>query len=187
MPPPSLPFFSVLSCSSVANATGPPPSLPPIKTAQEGANEATKTLNKGIFELDKALSLTAELEKQNKKFVEDLIAAKAKIVALSSRQQKRVPAGGEHKSPKLKDVQKIIANKLEHSIFYHSLTNEEVRKDHQCPVNHDKPTAFSAHSSIVGEIQNRSAHLLVIKADIETKGGSSTVLSRKFLLQLIQI
>ncbi|KAK2645557.1 hypothetical protein Ddye_020752 [Dipteronia dyeriana] len=87
------------------------------KQLKKGDNEATKTLNRGIFELDKALSLTAELEKQNKKYVQDLVAAEAKIAALSIRQQKREPAGGEHKSPKFKDIQKIIANKLEHSIL----------------------------------------------------------------------
>ncbi|KAK2645380.1 hypothetical protein Ddye_020575 [Dipteronia dyeriana] len=200
-------------------------------------------------ELDKALSLTAELEKQNKKFVEDLVAAEAEIAALSSRHQKREPAGEEHKSPKFKDIQKIIANKLEHSIvrkeaitdrsninpppsgstfsisktsadverkapacpsvpgpppppppplrplaraaasrkapsflqLYHSLTKQETRKDHPCPVNRDKPAAFSAHSSIVGEIQNRSAHLLAIKADIETKEDFINSLIQKVL------
>ncbi|KAI9195456.1 hypothetical protein LWI28_014992 [Acer negundo] len=189
-------------------------------------------------ELDKAHRLKAELEKQNKKFVEDLVAAEAKIAALTSRQQKKEPVGGEHKSPKFKDIQKIIANKLENSIvrkeaitdqsnikpppsgptysiskpsadvernapacpsvpgpppppppplrplaraaasrkapsflqLYHSLTKQEMKKDHPSPVNRDKPAVSNAHSSIVGEIQNRSAHLLAIKADIETKG-----------------
>ncbi|KAK2658277.1 hypothetical protein Ddye_004810 [Dipteronia dyeriana] len=83
---------------------------------KKGANKVTKTLNMGIFELDKVLSLIVELEKQNKKFIEDLVAAEAKKAVLSSRQQKREPSGGEHKSPKFKDIQKIIANKLEHSI-----------------------------------------------------------------------
>ncbi|XP_039020669.1 protein CHUP1, chloroplastic-like [Hibiscus syriacus] len=36
--------------------------------------------------------------------------------------------------------------------------------------NPKKLTVVSVHSSIVGEIQNRSAHLLAIKADVETKG-----------------
>ncbi|KAK3188950.1 hypothetical protein Dsin_028511 [Dipteronia sinensis] len=200
-------------------------------------------------ELDKAHSLKAELEKQNKKFVEDLVAAEAKIAALSSRQQKREPVGGEHKSPKFKDIQKLIANKLEHSIvrkeaitdqsnikpppsgptysiskpsadverkapacpsvlgpppppppplrplaraaasrkapsflqLYHSLTKQEMKKDHPSHVNRDKPAVFSAHSSIVGEIQNRSAHLLAIKADIETKGDFINSLIQKVL------
>ncbi|KAK1592053.1 hypothetical protein Q3G72_018483 [Acer saccharum] len=234
-------------------------------------------------ELDKAHSLKAELEKQNKKFVEDLVAAEAKIASLSSRQQ-REPVGGAHKSPKFKDIQKIIANKLEHSIvrkeaiadqsnikpppsgptysisktsadverkapacpsvpgpppppppppsgptylisktsagverkapacpsvpgpppppppllrplaraaasrkapsflqLYHSLTKQEMKKDHPSPVNRNKPAVFSAHNSIVGEIQNRSAHLLAIKADIETKGDFINSLIQKVL------
>ncbi|KAH7526825.1 hypothetical protein JRO89_XSUnG0049300 [Xanthoceras sorbifolium] len=200
-------------------------------------------------ELDKAQSLKTELEKQNKKLAEDLVAAEAKIAALSCREQKREPVGGEHKSPKFKDIQKLIANKLEHSIvrkeaiteasniksppsgpthsilktaadverkapacpsvpgpppppppplrplaraaatrkapsfvqLYHSLTKQEVKRDHLSPVNRDRPAVFSAHSSIVGEIQNRSAHLLAIKADIETKGDFINSLIQKVL------
>ncbi|KAK2645559.1 hypothetical protein Ddye_020754 [Dipteronia dyeriana] len=56
-----------------------------------------------------------------------------------------------------------------------------MRKDHQCPVNRDKPTTFSAHNSIVGEIQNRSAHLLAIKADNETKGDFINSIIQKVL------
>ncbi|TXG71513.1 hypothetical protein EZV62_000092 [Acer yangbiense] len=199
-------------------------------------------------ELYKAHILKAELEKQNKKFVEDLVAAEAKIASLSSRQQKREPVGGEHKSPKFKDIQKIIANKLEHSIVrkeaiadqsnikpppsgptysisktsadierkapacpsvpgpppppppplrplaraaasrkapsflqLYQLTKQEMKKDHLSPVNRNKPAVFSAHNSIVGEIQNRSAHLLAIKADIETKGDFINSLIQKVL------
>lgn len=41
-------------------------------------------------ELDKAQSLNAELEKQNKKLSEDVIAAEAKTAALSSREKVRI-------------------------------------------------------------------------------------------------
>lgn len=54
--------------------------------------------------------------------------------------------------------------------FYHSLTKNEAKEDPPLTGNRIKPVVSSAHNSIVGEIQNRSAHLLAIKADIETKG-----------------
>lgn len=141
-------------------------------------------------------------------------------------------AVGEYQSPKFKDVQKLIANKLEHSIvmtdaisetsintppsepkitirnaagverkpqaypsipaplpppppprpparaaatqktpsfaqLYHSLTKQVEKKDLPSPVNQKRPAVSIAHSSIVGEIQNRSAHLLAVSiADI---------------------
>ncbi|XP_065863990.1 protein INCREASED PETAL GROWTH ANISOTROPY 1 [Euphorbia lathyris] len=54
--------------------------------------------------------------------------------------------------------------------FYRALRKQEDKRDVQGPGNHYKSTVTSAHNSIVGEIQNRSAHLLAIKADVETKG-----------------
>lgn len=145
-------------------------------------------------------------------------------------------AVGEYQSPKFKDVQKLIANKLEHSIvmtdaisetsintppsepkipirnaagvdrkpqaypsmpaplpppppppppprpparaaatqktpsfaqLYHSLTKQVEKKDLPSSVNQKRPAVSIAHSSIVGEIQNRSAHLLAVSiADI---------------------
>ncbi|KAL0548496.1 hypothetical protein IC582_012949 [Cucumis melo] len=51
--------------------------------------------------------------------------------------------------------------------LFHSLRKKEGKRD---PPLLGKPAAINAHNSIVGEIQNRSAHLLAIKADIETKG-----------------
>lgn len=135
---------------------------------------------------------------------------------------------GESQSRKFKDIQKLIANKLEHSIvrkdviketssikppsgpkcsvpkavdaetkvsahhlllapppppppprppvraaaprkassfvqLYHSLTKQEGKKELMRPQNYNKPAVCSAHSSIVGEIQNRSAHLLAVR------------------------
>ncbi|XP_043724551.1 protein CHUP1, chloroplastic [Telopea speciosissima] len=82
----------------------------------------------------------------------------------------RVPAraASMHKAPTL--VQ-----------FYHSLTKHEGKKDPLRHGNHNSPTVSNVHSSIVGEIQNRSAHLLAIKADVETKGEFI-----KFLIQKVQ-
>ncbi|XP_030539816.2 uncharacterized protein LOC115747702 isoform X1 [Rhodamnia argentea] len=54
--------------------------------------------------------------------------------------------------------------------FYRLLTKPEEKKDESRSKDSNKPAVTSAHSSIVGEIQNRSAHVLAIKADIETKG-----------------
>ncbi|KAE9601545.1 hypothetical protein Lal_00040682 [Lupinus albus] len=185
-------------------------------------------------ELDKVKTLNLKLESQNRKLTEDLAASKAKV-------EKNEPIG-EHKTPKFKDIQKLIADKLEwskvkkeanteaffvkasipapaasHAIpetssigrksppkpclppppppppppsipsrpsaklattqkapsdvqLFHSLKNQKEKKESKGYVNHQKPLPFSAHSSIVGEIQNRSAHLLAIRTDIETKG-----------------
>ncbi|KAB1206210.1 Protein CHUP1, chloroplastic [Morella rubra] len=64
--------------------------------------------------------------------------------------------------------------------FYHSLTRQEGKRDSSGLVNH-KPSAISVHSSIVGEFKNRSAHLLAIKADVETKGEFINGLTQKVL------
>ncbi|CAN6548347.1 unnamed protein product [Malus baccata var. baccata] len=65
--------------------------------------------------------------------------------------------------------------------FYHSLRKQEVKRDSPESQNHHKPAATSAHNSVVGEIQNRSAHLLAIKADVQTKGEFINDLIRKVL------
>ncbi|MED6142740.1 hypothetical protein PIB30_000303 [Stylosanthes scabra] len=194
-------------------------------------------------ELDRVKGLNVELESKNKKLSDELAAAEAKIVAVGTSGKKE--AIGEHQSPKFKDIQKLIADKLERSKvkkeatpesifrkassipsptaaihvnsesksigrkspsnqclppppppppppsmpsrplaklantqkapplveFFHSLKNHDMKRDIKGgPLNHSQPVAISAHSSIVGEIQNRSAHLLAIRADIETKG-----------------
>ncbi|KAL4393553.1 hypothetical protein AHAS_Ahas02G0063500 [Arachis hypogaea] len=96
---------------------------------------------------------------------------------------------GEHQSPKFKDIQKPIADKLERpkvkkeatpeAIFRKAssipsptttIHNHDMKRDIKGPLNHPQPVAISARSSIVGEIQNRSAHLLAIRVDNETKG-----------------
>ncbi|KAL5981684.1 hypothetical protein ACLOJK_015747 [Asimina triloba] len=64
--------------------------------------------------------------------------------------------------------------------FYHSLTKNG-RKNHLGTGNSSNPATTNAHSSIVGEIQNRSSHLLAIKTDIETKGDLI-----KFLIQKVE-
>ncbi|CAB4262422.1 unnamed protein product [Prunus armeniaca] len=66
--------------------------------------------------------------------------------------------------------------------FYHSLRKQEVKRDSPESRNHHKPSAISAHNSIVGEIQNRSAHLLAIKADVQTKGEFINDLIQKVLV-----
>ncbi|KAK8572147.1 hypothetical protein V6N13_047763 [Hibiscus sabdariffa] len=205
-------------------------------------------------ELDGARSLNMELEFINRKLREDLAAAEAKIAALSSphpdpvsdQVQLQRESNGEYQSPKFKDIQKLIANKLEHpkviretntvkaplrasacltskdagsltgSPIIHSLlpppppplppppprfpakgaitpkahslavdllTRQEKKKDPSATAawNQKKATVVSVHSSIVGEIQNRSAHLLAIKADVETKGEFINSLINKVL------
>ncbi|MCL7021743.1 hypothetical protein MKW94_024316, partial [Papaver nudicaule] len=54
--------------------------------------------------------------------------------------------------------------------FYHSLTKQEGKKETPRGTNRGYSMPANAHNSIVGEIQNRSSHLLAIKRDVETKG-----------------
>lgn len=195
-------------------------------------------------ELDKALAFNQQLQLQNQKLTHELASSHAKISTLPVQRD----SVGEHQSPNFKDIQKLIANKLERSVvkkevlseasitrasstslptpppppppptppispspkviavgkkapppsslppppppppppsaraptnrkppafleFYHTLTKQEGNQDSPSGLgNRHKQEAISAHNSIVGEIQNRSAHLLAIKADIETKG-----------------
>ncbi|KAM1083067.1 hypothetical protein ACFX19_021924 [Malus domestica] len=202
-------------------------------------------------ELDKTQGFNVELQSQNESLSRNLAAAEAKISASATPEQGET--NGEYQSPKFKDLQKLIANKLERSVvkkdavnetsppvkappppppksaiprvsttqcgpppppppppslqlrpppppqfsvratgstiqkapalveFYHSQRKQEVKRDSPESGNHHKPAATSAHNSVVGEIQNRSAHLLAIKADVQTKGEFINDLIRKVL------
>ncbi|XP_039128462.1 protein CHUP1, chloroplastic [Dioscorea cayenensis subsp. rotundata] len=55
--------------------------------------------------------------------------------------------------------------------LYQSLMKRDGKKGPLGNGSSSSPLASNAHNSIVGEIQNRSSHLLAIKADVETKGG----------------
>ncbi|XP_057433996.1 protein CHUP1, chloroplastic-like [Lotus japonicus] len=192
-------------------------------------------------ELGKVKSLNVELDSHNRKLIQNLAAAEAKVATIGSCEKEPI---GEHESSKFKHIQKLIADKLEKSKLkkeaitescivkepvpapkavlaipgatssrigtnptpnscmpppppppippsipsrpiakatstqkapsfeklFHLLKNQEGMKDTNGSVKQQKPVAVSVHSSIVGEIQNRSAHLLSIRADIETKG-----------------
>ncbi|XVF23049.1 hypothetical protein REPUB_Repub13aG0004400 [Reevesia pubescens] len=54
--------------------------------------------------------------------------------------------------------------------FYHSLMKRDSRKDSTNGGICDVPDVANVRSSMIGEIENRSSHLLAIKADIETQG-----------------
>ncbi|XVE91064.1 hypothetical protein DITRI_Ditri20bG0126100 [Diplodiscus trichospermus] len=54
--------------------------------------------------------------------------------------------------------------------FYHSLMKRDSRKDSTNGGICDVPDVANVRSSMIGEIENRSAHLLAIKADVETQG-----------------
>ncbi|XVF86113.1 hypothetical protein PTKIN_Ptkin18bG0014900 [Pterospermum kingtungense] len=54
--------------------------------------------------------------------------------------------------------------------FYHSLMKRDSRKDSTNGGTCDVPDVANVRSSMIGEIENRSAHLLAIKADVETQG-----------------
>lgn len=207
-------------------------------------------------ELEEARNSNAELEIKNKKLSQDLVSAEAKISSLSSYDK---PAAKEHQNTRFKDIQRLIASKLEQSkvkkevvvesssrsspplpspsrppfpkFLVSPATTNSGKKDeasspiapptpppppppppprplakaaraqksppvsqlfqllkkqdntrHLSPsVSGNKSQVNSAHNSIVGEIQNRSAHLIAIKADIETKGDFINELIQKVL------
>ncbi|KAM1796271.1 hypothetical protein ACFX11_036528 [Malus domestica] len=54
--------------------------------------------------------------------------------------------------------------------FYHSLMKRDSRKDSSNGGVPDGPDVANVRSSMIGEIENRSSHLLAIKADVETQG-----------------
>ncbi|XP_051125685.1 protein CHUP1, chloroplastic-like [Andrographis paniculata] len=54
--------------------------------------------------------------------------------------------------------------------FYHSLMKRESRKDSLNPGATDTSDVANVHSSMIGEIENRSSHLLAIKMDVEIQG-----------------
>ncbi|OMO73734.1 protein CHUP1, chloroplastic-like protein [Corchorus olitorius] len=54
--------------------------------------------------------------------------------------------------------------------FYHSLMKRDSRKDSSNGGTYDVPDVANVRSNMIGEIENRSSHLLAIKADVETQG-----------------
>ncbi|GER36816.1 hydroxyproline-rich glycoprotein family protein [Striga asiatica] len=54
--------------------------------------------------------------------------------------------------------------------FYHSLMKRESRKDCLNSGTTDELSVANVRSSMIDEIENRSSHLLAIKADVETQG-----------------
>ncbi|KAJ0082873.1 hypothetical protein Patl1_11565 [Pistacia atlantica] len=54
--------------------------------------------------------------------------------------------------------------------FYHSLMKRDSRKDSSNGGISEAPDVANARSSMIGEIENRSSHLLAIKADVATQG-----------------
>ncbi|XP_022925727.1 protein CHUP1, chloroplastic-like [Cucurbita moschata] len=54
--------------------------------------------------------------------------------------------------------------------FYHSLMKRDSRRDSSHGAMCNVPDVSNVRSSMIGEIENRSSHLLAIKADIETQG-----------------
>ncbi|CAE5959623.1 unnamed protein product [Arabidopsis arenosa] len=67
------------------------------------------------------------------------------------------------------------------SQLFQLLKKQDNSRDLSPSVNGNQSQVNSAHNSIVGEIQNRSAHLIAIKADIETKGDFINDLIQKVL------
>ncbi|XWS20749.1 hypothetical protein CRYUN_Cryun31cG0129200 [Craigia yunnanensis] len=63
--------------------------------------------------------------------------------------------------------------------FYHSLMKRDSRKDSTNGGICDVPDVANVRSSMIGEIENRSAHLIAIKADVETQGEFVNLLIRE--------
>lgn len=54
--------------------------------------------------------------------------------------------------------------------LYHSLIKRQGKKDSSGCGSVDAPDAANVRSNMIGEIENRSSHLLAIKTDVETQG-----------------
>ncbi|KAL8109791.1 protein CHUP1, chloroplastic-like [Apium graveolens] len=54
--------------------------------------------------------------------------------------------------------------------FYHSLMKRDSKKESSNGVVCDTVNVANVRSSMIGEIENRSSHLIAIKADVETQG-----------------
>lgn len=68
-------------------------------------------------------------------------------------------------------VKKDVVQKAPEVVrFYHSLMKRDGKKDSCGTGLFDNQDVAIAHSDMIGEIKNRSAHLLAIKSDVETKG-----------------
>lgn len=63
--------------------------------------------------------------------------------------------------------------------FYHSLMKRESRKDCLNSGSADASDVANVRSSMIGEIENRSSHLLAIKADVETQAEFVNFLIRE--------
>ncbi|GFY90915.1 hydroxyproline-rich glycoprotein family protein [Actinidia rufa] len=63
--------------------------------------------------------------------------------------------------------------------FYHSLMKRDSRKDSLNGGICDTPDVANVRSSMIGEIENRSSHLLAIKVDVETQGEFVNYLIRE--------
>ncbi|KAI4368047.1 hypothetical protein MLD38_016656 [Melastoma candidum] len=63
--------------------------------------------------------------------------------------------------------------------FYHSLMKRESRKDSANGGTYEVPDFENVRSSMIGEIETRSSHLLAIKADVETQGEFIDLLIRE--------
>ncbi|KAK6930372.1 hypothetical protein RJ641_004466, partial [Dillenia turbinata] len=217
---------------STSRAGGHPHAAADLQSKLDGNEIVIRNLRSEISalkaELCLAHSLNSELQSLNMKLSDDLASALSKLSPHSLHNHLEEPVT-EYQSPKFKDIQKLIANKLQQppgrvkeKITSDSTTVPAAKstipkasyvqnngpsslppppppppslarlpskantplvlnsaavmqpgegKFPQRAVNLKQNTSLiSVHSSIVGEIQNRSAHLMAIKADIETKG-----------------
>ncbi|XWS53428.1 hypothetical protein CRYUN_Cryun10bG0001000 [Craigia yunnanensis] len=123
-------------------------------------------------ELDGARSLNMELESLNRKLNQDLAAAEAKIAALARPDQVQLQkeSTGEHQSPKFKDIQKLIANKLEHPI----VTREAIKEARTVKTPLQAPASLTPKDT-------GTETIVPIKADVETKGEFINSLIHKVL------
>ncbi|XP_057831272.2 protein CHUP1, chloroplastic isoform X1 [Cryptomeria japonica] len=74
----------------------------------------------------------------------------------------------------LQDLQRQTGEKV-HRVpqvveFYQSLVKREVQKEVTNVTSATSSNVADAHNNIIGELENRSAYLLAVKADVETQG-----------------
>lgn len=78
------------------------------------------------------------------------------------------PHHGLH--PKFTVKKDVVQKAPEVVKFYHSLMKRDAKKDSCGTGLFENQDVAIAHSDMIGEIKNRSAHLLAIRSDVETKG-----------------
>ncbi|PPD96980.1 hypothetical protein GOBAR_DD05989 [Gossypium barbadense] len=109
---------------------------------------------------------TKEMEKEAEPVSSQKPAASASLDF--ERRALRIP--NPPPRPSLRSSSGVVKRAPQVVEFYHSLMKRDSRKDSTNGGICDVPDVANVRSSMIGEIENRSSHLLAIKADVETQG-----------------